>query len=167
MHLIRSRRIWFKSSFLKYWVFLFLFRDHVFAINLSASAERLVPQQVNSPDPQLPVLVISYGSLSHRSALMCVILEYFLFFVFGEGLFRNLIFQMSSSLYGPFKGIIFYTCVAFYIFPWGPLGMLVKVSFTKNSCNFVLHINFPSCRILIQAAFAIVPLRRSCPIIIG
>ncbi len=42
-------------------------RDHVFAINLSASVEHIVPQQVSSPFSQLPVSVISNVFLSLRS----------------------------------------------------------------------------------------------------
>lgn len=124
-------------------VSLCLCRDHVFAINLSASVERIVPQQVSSPFSQLSVSVISNVFLSLRSVLWVCKVEYSLLFVFGEGPFRNLIFQMSNSLYGGFKGRIFYTFITLSIFPWGPLEMLVKVSYTKNSRNLVSHDHFP------------------------
>lgn len=75
----------------------------------------------------------------------CVMSEYSLLFVFGEGPFRNPIFQMSSFLYGGFKGGIFYIFIALSIFPLGPLEMLVKVSNTKNSRNLVLQNHFPLC----------------------
>lgn len=122
---------------------LCLCRDHVFAINLSASVERIVPQQVSSPFSQLSVSVFPNVFLSLRSVLWVCKVEYSLLFVFGEGPFRNPIFQMSNSLYGGFKGRIFYTFITLSIFPRGLLEMLVKVSYTKNSHNLVSHDHFP------------------------